>query len=78
MTIDIAIPLDEDAARALQSDPVKREVLGRLLSDWLRPEGQAERLLHAMDRAAAQAEAKGLTEELLNAELAAYNAERRT
>lgn len=39
MTIDVAIPLDEDAARALQADPVKRQVLGRLLSGWLRLEG---------------------------------------
>ena len=78
MTIDIEIPLDEEAARALQADPVKRQVLGRLLSDWLRPEGQAERLLRAMDQAATQAEANGLTEDMLNAELAAYNAERRS
>jgi hypothetical protein len=77
MTIDIAIPLDEDAASALQSDPVKRQVLGRLLSNWLRPDGQTGRLLRAMDNAAAQAEANGLTEDALNAELAAYNAERR-
>jgi hypothetical protein len=33
--------------------------------------------MRAMDKAAAQAEANGLTEDDLNAELAAYNAERR-
>jgi hypothetical protein len=77
MTIDVAIPLDEAAALELQHDPLKREALGQLISNWLRPDGRSERLRAAMDRLAADAQAKGLTEEVLQAELAAHKAERR-
>ena len=77
MTVDVAIPIDDAAAQALQADPIKREALGRLISHWLQPDGQAERLLDAMDRLSTHAEAKGLTEDILNEELAAYNRERR-
>jgi hypothetical protein len=77
MTGDIAIPLDDSAARALQADPIKRQALGRLISHWLQPEGQADRLLDAMDRLSTNAEARGLTEDIVNEELAEYNRERR-
>ncbi len=59
MIISITIPLDEDAARALQADPVKLQVLGQLLSGWLRPEGQTGRLLRAIDKDAAQSGREG-------------------
>jgi hypothetical protein len=77
MTVDITIPLDDEAAHALEADPIKRQALGRLISHWLRPEGQADRLLDAMDRLSTHAEAAGLTEDILNEELAAYDQERR-
>lgn len=77
MTIEVPIPLDEIAADALRADPVKRAAIGRLVSDWLRPEGRAARLVAAMDRLGDDARAKGLTDEILNEELAAYNQERR-
>lgn len=32
MTVDISIPLDDPAARVLQNDPIKRQALGRLIS----------------------------------------------
>ena len=76
MTVDVAIPVDDAAALELQRDPLKRKALGELISDWLRAEGRAERLLAAMNRLAADAQAKGLTEDLLAAELAAHKAER--
>lgn len=77
MTVDIAIPLDEAAAQALRHDPLKRQALGRLISHWLQSDGGGDRLLAAMNRLADEAQAKGLTEDILAAELAAYNAERR-
>jgi hypothetical protein len=77
MTVDITIPLDDAAARALQADPIKRQALGRLISHWLQPEGQADILLDAMDRLSIHSETGGLTEIILNEELAAYSRERR-
>ncbi|WP_428490961.1 hypothetical protein [Rhodopila sp.] len=76
MTVDVAIPVEDSAALELQRDPLKRQALGELISDWLRPERRAGRLLAAMDRIAADARAKGLTEELVEAELAGHQAER--
>jgi hypothetical protein len=77
VTVDVAIPIDDAAAQALQADPIKREGLGWLISHWLQPDGQAEILLDAMDRLSAHAEAKGLTEAILDEERATYNRERR-
>jgi len=74
--VEVSIPVDAEAAAALQ-DPLKRQALGRLISRWFQPENAKDRLLDAMDRLAVDAEAKGLTEEILNEELAAYNAEHR-
>ena len=56
---------------------IKRQALGRLISHWLQPEGQADRLLDAMDRLSTHAKDRGLTEDILNEELTAYNQERR-
>ena len=76
MTVDVVIPVEDAAALELQRDPLKRQALGELISDWLRPAGRSERLLAAMDRIAAEAKAKGLTEQLLEEELAAHKVER--
>jgi hypothetical protein len=77
MTVDITIPLDDAAAEVLQADPLKRQALGRLISHWLQSGSPVANLLEAMDRLSAHAEAAGLTEDILNEELAAYNQERR-
>jgi hypothetical protein len=77
VTVDIGIPLEEAAARVLEQDPLKRQAVGQLISRWLQPDGRGDRLLASMDRLAAEAQAKGLTQDRLDAELAAYNAERR-
>lgn len=76
MTVNIAIPVDDRAARQLHDDPLKRAALGRLISQWFDPEDQVDRLLGAIDRLSAHAEATGLTEALLSAELAAHKRER--
>ena len=77
MTVDVAIPVEDAAALELQRDPLKRQALGELISDWLQPAGRAERLLAEMDRLAAEAQAKGLTKDLLEEELAAHKVERK-
>lgn len=74
-TIDVTIPVEPAVAPALE-DPVTRARIGRLVSRVLRP-APVERLIAAMDALAAEAERRGLTDEILDEELAAYNAERR-
>jgi hypothetical protein len=74
--VEVSIPVEADAAAALQ-DPLKRQALGRVISRWFQPQNSKERLLDAMDRLAADAKARGLTEDIVNEELAAYNAEQR-
>jgi hypothetical protein len=64
------------AVQARQAHPIKREAPGRLISHWLQPDGRAERL-GAMVRLSTHAEAKGLTDDILNEECAAHNRERR-
>ena len=78
-TVDITIPVEPIAAAALR-DERTREAVGRLVSRVLRREREqnVELLFAAIDRLGASAEAKGLTDEILQQELAAYNAERRS
>ena len=74
-TIPVTIEVDPEAAAALD-DPATRARIGRLVSRALRPTS-VEHLIAAMDALAAEAERRGLTDEILEEELAAYNAERR-
>jgi hypothetical protein len=74
-TVPVTIEVEPDAAAAL-GDEVRRARVGRLLSRMLRP-ASVERLFAVMDAVSAEAERRGLTDETLEAELAAYNAERR-
>lgn len=74
-TVDIPIPIDAAAAPALQ-DQAKRALAGRLVSRMFQP-ASLERLFAVMDAIGAEAERQGLTDEILEEELAAYNAERR-
>ncbi|MEO8713597.1 MAG: hypothetical protein ABI369_01145 [Acetobacteraceae bacterium] len=75
-TIDVTIPVEADIAAAL-SDPEKREAAGRLLTRILRPKPDLDPLVQAIAKLKAQAHAAGLTDEIIDEELAAYNAERR-
>jgi hypothetical protein len=74
-TVDVTIPVEPEAAAAL-ADARNREAVGRLVSRVLRPRGG----LHFGDRlgegARTGARAAGLTDADIDAELAAYNAER--
>lgn len=74
-TVPVTIDVEPQAAAALD-DPTTRARMGRLVSRTLHRES-VERLAAAMDALAAEAERRGLTDEILEEELAAYNAERR-
>ena len=71
----IEIPVEEATAAAL-SDVRRREAVGRLIDRLVRP-GADDPLITLFERTAAEAQAAGLTEADIEAELAAYNAERR-
>ena len=75
-TVDISIPVEADAATALNSERV-RKAIGRVVSRMLRPTKTDDPLLAAMERLSADAAKRGLTQAVLDEELAAYNAERR-
>lgn len=74
-TVDVPIPVDAGLAPAL-GDAATRALAGRLVSRMLQPASR-ERLVEVMDAISAEAEQRGLTDEILETELAAYNAERR-
>jgi hypothetical protein len=75
-TIDVTIPVEPEAAAAL-ADPRNREAVGRLVSRVLRPRPGASPLADAIAEVKAAARAAGLTDQEIDAEFAAYNAERR-
>lgn len=75
ITVDVPIPIEAAVAPALD-DPAMLALAGRLVSRMLQP-ATVEDLFATMDAMAAEAEQRGLTDEILDAELAAYNAERR-
>ncbi len=75
-TVEVTIPVERDAAAALV-DTRKREAVGRIVSRLLRPVAGDDPLLEVMERLSADAKALGLTQEVLEAELAAHKAERR-
>ena len=71
----IEIPVAEATAAAL-SDARRREAVGRLVDRLVRP-GADDPLIALFERTAAEAHEAGLTEAEIEAELAAYNTERR-
>ena len=72
----IEIPVEPQTAAAL-TDARRREAVGRLVDRLVRP-GADDPLLALFERTAAAAHTAGLTEAEIEAELAAYHAERRT
>jgi hypothetical protein len=75
-TVEVSIPVEPEAAAAL-ADPRTRESIGRLISRVLRRRPGPSSLAEALADAKAAARASGLTDEDVDAELAAYNTERR-
>jgi hypothetical protein len=73
----VEIPVSRETAVAL-SDPKKRSSVGRLVSTLVNPGSAEEDPLFALiAQIKREARADGLTDEEIDAELAAYNAERR-
>ena len=74
-TVLVTLELDPETAAAL-GDPATRARVERLIRRTARSAG-VERLFAAMDALSAEARRRGLTDEILEAELAAYKTERR-
>ena len=74
-TVAVTIEVEAAAAAALD-DPATRARIGRLVSRALRP-ASVERLFAVMDAISDEARSRGLTDEILEEELAAHNAEHR-
>jgi len=75
-TGDVTIPVESEASAAL-ADPRNREAVGRLVSRVLRPGAGPTPLAQAIAEMKADARASGLSDAGIDAEFAAYNAERR-
>jgi hypothetical protein len=73
--VPVTIEVEPEVAAAL-GDPATRARLERLIRRTLRPMG-VEALFAAMDALCDEARQRGLTDEILRAELDAYNAEGR-
>ncbi len=74
-TVPVMIEVEPAAAAAL-GDDTRRAWVGRVVSRMLQP-ASVDRLFTVMDEISAEARRRGLTDEILEAELEAYNAERR-
>jgi hypothetical protein len=74
--VEVAIPVDAEVATAL-ADSRNREAVGRMVSRVLRPGAGPMPLAEAIAEMKAAARTAGLTDAEIDAELAAYNAERR-
>ena len=75
-TIDVIIPVEPEAAAAL-ADARNREAVGRLISRVLGSRSGPSPLAEAIAALKAEVRQAGLTDAEIDAELAAYNAERR-
>jgi hypothetical protein len=75
-TVDVMIPVDAEAARALDS-PARREAVGRYLSGLLKGGRIRDILAEAIADIKREARARGLSDEDIDAELEAWRAERR-
>ena len=75
-TADVVIPVEPEAAAAL-TDARNRKAVGRLVSRILRPRTGLSPLAPAIAEMKAGARGAGLSDVDIDAELAAYNAERR-
>jgi hypothetical protein len=74
-TVDVTIPLDPEAAKALDT-PARREAVGRYLSELLKGRRVREALAEAIADVKREARASGLTDKDIDAELEAWHTER--
>lgn len=75
-TVPVTLDVTPEVAVAL-GDPRTRAAMGRLVSRVLAPHPGPSALARAIAAAKAEAQAAGLADADIDAELAAYNAERR-
>ncbi len=75
-TVDVIIPVDAEAARALAS-PARREAAGRYLSGLLKGGHIPNVLVEAIADAKREARTRGLTDTDIDAELGAWRAARK-
>jgi hypothetical protein len=75
-TIDVIIPVEPEAATAL-ANTRNREAVGRLISRVFNPRPGPSSLALAIAELKQEVRQAGLTDADIDAELAAYNAERR-
>jgi hypothetical protein len=77
-TVDVTIPVETAVAAELRADQT-RVAVGRLVSRVLQRQRREtlDKLFATMERLGAEAEARGLTDEILATERDADNAERR-
>ena len=76
-TVDVSIPVSPSVAKRLES-PLVREWIGRLVDRALNPQAYGdEALADLLEESRAKARALGLTDDDIDAELAAWKAERR-
>lgn len=73
--VEVVIPVEAEAALALRT-PAQRETASRYLSEHLRKTDHARLAAAAFAALKAEAHASGLTDEIVDAELAAWRAER--
>jgi hypothetical protein len=75
--LSVSIPLSLEAAKALRDDSTKLTMASGLLNDVLRRSAPGDPLLALMEAVGRKAQASGLSEADVDAELATWNAERR-
>jgi hypothetical protein len=76
-TVDITIPVDTEAAQALEN-PARRAAAGRYLSGLIKGGRARDLIEEAIAEAKREARAKGLTDSEIDAELRAWRSEQRT
>jgi hypothetical protein len=74
--VKVEIPVEPETARAL-ADPHRAEAVGRLVDRMVRPRAAADLLRDVLEATRQSARDAGMTDEDIEAELAAHRAERR-
>ena len=75
--VDISIPVDAETAKVLGS-PARREAAGRYLSGLVKSHRVPDLLAEAIAELKREAHANGLTDEMVDAEIETWRAERRS
>ena len=76
-TVGIAIPVDTEAAQALEN-PARRAAAGRYLGGLIKGGRARDLIEEAIAEAKREARVKGLTDSEIDAELRAWRSEKRT